>query len=143
MWAAYHERLHCESKTFDAADDALYTIETVLEQKYSAEARECTQTKLWFHEILDKTLSELSYDDLCARAQKSLNTKIKVRGAKNRAETGIHKTPALQTVIRKHQYVSAAINSLNKRGANLTNHFQSVITHLRQLEKEQKKNTNE
>jgi len=138
LWAAYTERLHKEPRLFNARDCDMYTLRDALQAKYSKDSKECQGTSKWFGPLIDKPIGEISYDEFLQHALNILNTEIRVKGAKDRPETGIRKRPEIQTVIRKYAHLSASINHLIKHGATLNNEPQKVVTYLREMDKKRK-----
>jgi hypothetical protein len=138
LWAAYTERIHKEPRLFNAKDRDMYTLRDALEAKYSKDSRECQVTSKWFGPLIDRLIGDVTYDEFLQHALTILNTEIRIKGAKDRPETGILKRPEIQTVIRKYAHLSAGINYLIKHGATLDNEPQKVVTYLREMDKKRK-----
>lgn len=134
IWSDYIYTVVCERKKFNPRDADLITVEDVMIAKYGNQSKYYSTCKMSFKQcgIWDAPLSELTEDVLTQKVNRLLNTPIPREG--NIKEGGRQVFPKTITILKKMSYLSSAINTMRKKGADLPNHTGPVIQRLRNMD---------
>ncbi len=139
IWGKYQEMIIKEKDSFNIAPKDMYTVLDVMATKYGYESDEMRSCEDAFRliDIWNTYLCHLDYDTLLNHAKTLLSTHV-YRGGSKKNGSGIRKLPAPKTILRKFSYLATAINEMVKKGVNLDNHVLKVVAYIRELEKENK-----
>lgn len=140
LWERYKEDLINEQAAFDPANDELITVQDAIQmkkQRMQAEGKgvrdinDVAFSENFISEILDKSISYLTYDFLLEKANNMLSSVIKRGGNKKNINSGRRVISSPSTVLRKFRVLSSIISNLIDKGVKIENHALKICAWLR------------
>lgn len=141
LWAKYKDEVYNELPKFDPKIEDMFTLREAIElkvrqlQEKEAEKKTIQDTSnltVYFKEIVDKPMSEITMDDFNKHCERMLNTLVKRGGPLSKSRPN---QQAPRTVHRKFRYLSIVYSLMIENGMKIPNYPLAII---RELEKRER-----